>query len=96
MKVEVDVLVSPSLIVMTVSVDAKQRLKKTLHLFRNCVKVEVAVLGSPSLKRLMIFFVFLFVCLFVCLFFDVKAPRKKKSELRSCVKVEGPSRAPCH
>ena len=43
MTVEVDVLGSPSLIVLTVSVDVKQHSE-----FRSCVKVEVAVLGSPS------------------------------------------------
>ena len=51
------VLVSPSLIVLTVSVDTGR--KSTLNTnslkpseFRSCVKVEVAVLGSPSLIRL--------------------------------------------
>ena len=51
MKVEVAVLGSPSLIILMVSVDVKQHLKKN-HLnleFKSCVKVEVAVLDSPSL-----------------------------------------------
>ena len=46
MKVEVDVLGSPSLIVLMVSVNAKQHQRTEL---RSCVKVEVAVRGSPSL-----------------------------------------------
>ena len=48
--VEVAVLGSPSLIVLTVSMDVKQHL--TCHCcseFRNCVKVEVAVQGFRSL-----------------------------------------------
>ena len=50
MKAEVAVLGSTSLIVIDmVSVDLKQRLKK----LRNCVKVEVAVQGSSSLRVLM-------------------------------------------
>ena len=50
MTAEVAVLGSPSLIVLTVSMDVKQHL--TCHCcseFRNCVKVEVAVLGFRSL-----------------------------------------------
>ena len=43
MKVEVAVLGSPSLIILTVSCGRKA----TLNL--NCVKAEVTVLGSPSL-----------------------------------------------
>ena len=43
MKVEVAVLGSPSLIILTVSVDVKQHLKK----LRGCVRVEVEV--SPGL-----------------------------------------------
>ena len=46
MKVEVDVLGSPSQIVRTVSVGGEQHWTREL---RNCVKVEVDVLGSPSL-----------------------------------------------
>ena len=56
MKVEVSVLGSPSLIVLTVSVDVnqlerKRRKKKVVQSseLRSCVKVEVSVLGSPSL-----------------------------------------------
>ena len=41
-----DVLGSPSLIVLMVSVDVKQHWRTEL---RSCVKVEVDVLGSPSL-----------------------------------------------
>ena len=48
MKVEVAVLGSPFPTVLTVSVDVKQRLKKP----RTRVRVEVDVLGSPSLKVL--------------------------------------------
>ena len=59
-KVEVDVLGSPSLIVRTVSVDVKHhvyiltegpsefRIYIYFTEFRSCVKVEVAVLGFPS------------------------------------------------
>ena len=57
MKVEVVVLGSPSLIVLMVSVDVGQHLKKknsyNLEL-RSCVKVEVDVLGSQSLIILMV------------------------------------------
>ena len=43
----------PSLIVRIVSVDVKQHLKKkVLSELRNCVKVEVAVLGPPSIISL--------------------------------------------
>ena len=68
MKVEVDVLGSPSLIVLVVSVNfqlcesrggrpnspyifcgRKATLKCSISELRSCVKVEVAVLGSPSL-----------------------------------------------
>ena len=57
MKVEKDVLGSPSLIVLVVSVDVKQHLKKKMKLTlvpRNCVKVEKDVLGSPSLLVLVV------------------------------------------
>ena len=46
MKVEVDVLGSPSLIVRVVSVNASE--------LRSCMKFEVDVLGSPSLLVLMV------------------------------------------
>ena len=50
MNVEVAVLSSPSLIARKVSVDVKQHLKKNVKTpeLWSCVKVEVAVLGSPS------------------------------------------------
>ena len=50
-KVDVAVLGSPSLIVLTVSVDVKQHWEKMscCSEVRSCVKVEVAVPGSPSL-----------------------------------------------
>ena len=53
MKVEVAVQGSPSLAVVTVSVDVKQhrRLGAKSEL-RSCVKVQVAVQGSLSLKVL--------------------------------------------
>ena len=55
MKVEVAVLGFPILIVLTVSVDVKQHcteLKRTISSeLRNCVKVEVVVLGSPSVPN---------------------------------------------
>ena len=53
-KVEVDVLGSPSLIVPTVSVDVKQHWTRTQlpSDLRSCVKVEVAVLGSQALTVL--------------------------------------------
>ena len=78
MKVEVDVLGSPSLIVRRVSKDVKQLLKKkkrhTSEL-RSCVKVEVEVLIVRTFSV------------------DVQQHLKKKkkthtSELRSCVKSE--------
>ena len=52
-KVEVDVLGSPSLIVLVVSVDVKHHLRKrmkpgALSEFRSCVKVKVAVLVPNS------------------------------------------------
>ena len=58
MKVEVDVLGSPSLIVLMVSVDVpnssyglcEPELRHSE--LRSCVKVEVDVLGSPSLPVL--------------------------------------------
>ena len=55
-KVEVDVLVSPSLIFPTISVDVKQHGTQTTCFSepRSCVKVEVAVLGSRSLTVLMV------------------------------------------
>ena len=46
MKVEVDVLGSPSLIVRVVSVNVSE--------LRSCMKFEVDVLGSPSLLVLMV------------------------------------------
>ena len=54
MKVKVDVLISPSIIVSvhTVSVDVKQH--RTDTELRSCVKVEVDVLGSPSLIVLVV------------------------------------------
>ena len=56
MKVEVDVLGSPSLMVLMVSVDIKQILKKNVVWFKvqKLVKVEVDVLGSPSLAVLVV------------------------------------------
>ena len=56
MKVEVDVLGSLSLMVLMVSVDIKQILKKNVVWFKaqKLVKVEVDVLGSPSLIVLMV------------------------------------------
>ena len=47
MKVEVDVLGSPSLIVRTVS--GREATLDTASELRSCVKAEVDVLGSPSL-----------------------------------------------
>ena len=51
MNVEVAVLGSPSLIVLTVSVAVEQHRICSVSELRSCVcvKVEVAVLGSPSL-----------------------------------------------
>ena len=50
MKVEVDVLGSPSLTVPTVAHGHKAALKKGDRIeLRSCVKVEVDVLGYPSL-----------------------------------------------
>ena len=51
MKVEVDVLGSSSLIIPTVSVDVSDTERVLVSEFRSCVKVEVAVLGSPVLIR---------------------------------------------
>ena len=51
-KVKVDVLDFRSLIIGTVSVDVKQHLNSNSYQMselRRCVKVEVAVLGCPSL-----------------------------------------------
>ena len=49
-KVEVAVLASLSLIVLMVSVDAKQhRIEQLASELKSSVKVEVAVLGSPPL-----------------------------------------------
>ena len=51
-KVKVDVLDFRSLIIGTVSVDVKQHLNSNSYQMselRSCVKVEVAVLGGPSL-----------------------------------------------
>ena len=53
MKVEVDVLGSPSLMILMISVDVKQHWNIASKL-RSCVKVEVDVLGSQSLKSLMV------------------------------------------
>ena len=51
MKVEVAVLGSLSLTVLTVSVDIKEHWKLWPNAeLRGCVKVHVAVLGSPSCK----------------------------------------------
>ena len=49
MKIEVAVLGSQSLTVLMVFAEVKQHLKKERlsSEFRSCVKVEVAVLGSP-------------------------------------------------
>ena len=52
MKVEVDVLGSPSLTIRTVSVYVKQHWNIAPEL-RSCVKVEADVLGVPSLTVLM-------------------------------------------
>ena len=52
MKVEVDVLSSPSLTVLMVSVDVMHHvylLTMKQSELRSCVKVEMAILGSPSL-----------------------------------------------
>ena len=56
MKVEKDVLGSPSLIVLMVSVDVKQHPKKEYLRpeLRSCVKVEKDVLGSSSLIVLVV------------------------------------------
>ena len=56
MRVEVAVLVSPSPISLTVSVDVKQHCfnQHNMTEFRSCVKVEVAVLVSPSLIVFMV------------------------------------------
>ena len=43
-KVEVAALGSPSLIARTVSVDEKSKIEQRVQ--RNCVEIEVAVLGS--------------------------------------------------
>ena len=53
MKIEVDVL---SLIVLMVSCGRKAtlKLKSCVAELRSCVKVEVAVLGSPSLTVLIV------------------------------------------
>ena len=54
-KVKVDVLDFRSLIIGTVSVDVKQHLNSNSYQMselRSCVKVEVAVLGCPSLRVL--------------------------------------------
>ena len=52
-KVEVDVLGSPYLTVLVVSVDVMLRWTTASEL-RSCVKVEVAILGYPFLIVLMI------------------------------------------
>ena len=56
MKVEVDVPGSQTLIVLMVSVDVEQHLKKKKKTAktRNCVKVEVDVLGFPTIIVLMV------------------------------------------
>ena len=51
MKVEVDVLGSPSLIIRTVSVDVKRHRTGDRTEHRSCVKVEVAVLSFPAPYR---------------------------------------------
>ena len=72
------------LTVRTVSVDVKQHLKKRCYLsvaeFKSCVKVEVHVLGSPSLIA-------------PTVSVDVKQYLKERgsltiAELRSCMKVD--------
>ena len=67
---------------MDVNQDLKNKKKKKKRTERSCVKVEVAVLGSPSR-----------IVLMICV--DVKQQKKKmkkkktqKAEFRSCVKVE--------
>ena len=52
MKVEVAVLGPPSLTVLTVSCGRKATLNCSISELRSCVKVEVDVLGSPSLINL--------------------------------------------
>ena len=56
MTVEVAVLGSLSLIVLMVSVDIKQHLKKIVNSsqLRGCVNDKVSILGSPSLIVLMV------------------------------------------
>ena len=51
MKVKVDVLGSPSLIILTVSMLVKRHFKKNEQASQlwSCVKLQVDVLGSPSL-----------------------------------------------
>ena len=68
MKVEVAVLGSPSLTVLTVSVDVKQHLRTEL---RSCVTVEVAVPGSLSLTVLTVSV-------------DVKQHLKEEEEAATC------------
>ena len=53
-KVEVDVLGSPSLIVPVPSLWMKSNITLLRTKLRSCVKVEVDVLGSTSLKVLMV------------------------------------------
>ena len=49
MKVEVDVLGSPSLTVCTVTVDINQhRMSVDTVIVQECVRVEVDILGCPS------------------------------------------------
>ena len=79
MKVEVDVLGSPSLIVLTVSVDVKSNtvyfIKRSER--RSCVKVEVDDLGAPNSPYVL------------CGRKEtLNWNSSKLSELRSCVKVE--------
>ena len=73
-KWEVDVLGSPSQIVLMVSVNVKQHwTNRTTSELGSCVKVEEAVLGSPSLMASV----------------DVKQHwTSRSSKLRICVKVE--------
>ena len=55
-EVEVAVQSSPSVIVLMVSVDVKQHLKKKISpaVPRSCVNIEEAVRGSPSVIVLMV------------------------------------------
>ena len=72
MEIEVDVLGSPSLIVLMVSVDVQLGTCSNDRAQELCVKVEVAVLGTPSLIVLMVSV-------------DVQLELAATTELRSCV-----------